>query len=67
MVRFYNPIFLPLRSFVVEICSLPFQPKMTAAGVHPAVRIELDEGEIFPLCGAGRSQHTAMWEYVGSF
>ena len=47
-----------------EICRLT---GVYRARCHPAVRIELDEGEIFPLCGAGRSQHTAMWEYVGSF
>ncbi len=46
-----------------EICRLT---GVYRARCHPMVRIELDEGEIFPPCKAGGSQHTAIWEYVGS-
>lgn len=47
-----------------EICRLT---GVYRARCHQAVQIELDEGELFPPCGAGGIQHAATWEYVGSF
>ena len=46
-----------------EICRLT---GVYRARCHPKVRIELDEGEIFPPCAADCRQHTALWEYVES-
>ena len=47
-----------------EMCRLTgvYRPRC-----HPARQLELDEGEIFPPCGAGRSQRAAKGENVGSF
>ena len=47
-----------------EICRLT---GVYRARCHQAVQIELDEGDLFPPCGAGGVQHAATWEYVGSF
>lgn len=47
-----------------EICRLT---GVYRARCCPAIRIEFDEGEIFPPCWSGGRQHAVVWEYVGSF